>query len=92
MNYATKYDILTEVMSKQTHTFDVFTHDLYKRVFTWENTNKLFNNYFIASKTGITPSAGPCLVTLFKVASYECRGCLIDSKSVDIRWKEMATI
>jgi len=29
---------------------------------------------------------------VFKFGPYESKGCLIDSKSPEIRWKEMATI
>ena len=50
------------------------------------------NEYFIGSKTGITPSAGPCLATQFKYGPYESQGVLIDSKTLEIRWKEMSTI
>jgi len=31
----------------------------------------LLNQYFIAGKTGITASAGPCLVSHFKFGAYE---------------------
>jgi len=92
MNYAVKYVLLEEVMGKAKHTCNVYTFDLQRRDFWWENTNKLLNKYFMASKTGITPSAGPCLITVFRVGSYEARGCLIDCKTPEIRWKEMATI
>ena len=39
--------------------------------YKWENTNKLLNKHFISAKTGITPSAGPCLVSHFKCGPYE---------------------
>jgi D-alanyl-D-alanine carboxypeptidase len=92
MNYAVKYSVLDEVMGKATHKCEVYNYDLQKRYFWWENTNKLLSQYFTASKTGITPSAGPCLISVFKFGPYESRGCLIDSKNPEIRWKEMATI
>lgn len=31
-------------------------------------------------------------MSYFKFGDYESKGCLIDSKTTDIRWKEMATI
>jgi D-alanyl-D-alanine carboxypeptidase len=65
---------------------------LIPKKFVWENTNKLLNEYFIGSKTGITQGAGPCLVTQFQYGPYIGQGCLIDSKSLEIRWKEMSTI
>jgi len=70
----------------------VYSFDLIPRNFWWLNTNKLSNDYFVASKTGITPSAGPCLATHFKFGPYESYGVLINTKTNEIRWREMATI
>lgn len=79
-------------MGLREHECEVVTYDYYKRTYQWDNTNKLTNKYFIASKTGITPAAGPCLVSALRIGPYECKGCLIDCKSPEVRWKEMATI
>ena len=92
MNYAVKYDLLHEVMNKSKHKCEIYTYDLRRRHFYWENTNKLLNRHFVAAKTGITPSAGPCLISCFQFGEYQSLGCLIDCKSAEIRWKEMATI
>lgn len=92
MNYAMKYDIISEITNKSSHQCIVYSFDLLPRKFIWENTNKLLNEFFIGSKTGITPGAGPCLVTQFQYGAYSSQGCLIDSKTQDIRWKEMSTI
>jgi D-alanyl-D-alanine carboxypeptidase len=92
MNYAIKYDVLAEVMGKPVHRGELITGDFEKRFYKWENTNKLNNEYFVASKTGVTPKAGPCLVSVLRVGPYYGRGCLIDTKTPEIRWKEMATI
>ena len=87
-----KYDLIMEVSGKARHECDVYTWDLLTQHFHWENTNKLLNKYFIAAKTGITPSAGPCLVSHFKCGPYEAQGVLIDTKTTDCRWKEMSTL
>jgi hypothetical protein len=71
MNYAMKFDLIKEVTGKSSHTCTVMTWDHYPRKFFWENTNKLLNEYFKAAKTGITPSAGPCLVSHFECGSYQ---------------------
>lgn len=92
MYYAMKYDLIAEVSGKSRHQCEVYTWDLQVQHFHWENTNKLLGRHFIAAKTGITPSAGPCLVSHFKYGPYESQGVLIDSKTCDIRWKEMSTI
>jgi D-alanyl-D-alanine carboxypeptidase len=65
MNYAMKYDIIAEITNKATYQCLVYSFDLVPKKFQWDNTNKLLNEYFIGSKTGITPGAGPCLVTQF---------------------------
>lgn len=92
MTYALKYDVVQEIVQKKTHSCDIITSDFRKLRYTWENTNKLINKHFIGGKTGVTPSAGPCLVHHFKFGEYESTCCMIDSKSTDIRWKEMATL
>ena len=70
MNYAMKFDLIKEVTGKSSHTCTVMTWDHYPRKFFWENTNKLLNEYFKSAKTGITPSAGPCLVSHFECGPY----------------------
>ena len=92
MNYAMKYELFAEVCGISHHSTVVYTNELQKKNYYWENTNKLLNKYFIGGKTGITASAGPCLVSHFKFGSYESQGVIIDSKSADVRWKEMATL
>ena len=92
MYHATKYKLLREICGKKTHKCKVYTHDLTPKDFVWTNTNKLINDFFIASKTGITPSAGPCLVSFFKLGGYQSIGVLIDSKTEKVRWREMAAI
>ena len=81
MYYAMKYDVLREICGKPRYTCTVYTFDLQPRKFIWDNTNKLINDNFCASKTGITPSAGPCLVTQFSCGPYESQACLIDSQT-----------
>lgn len=40
-----------------------------KRILTWANTNKLLKlEMFCGIKTGMTPSAGPCLASCFQVS------------------------
>lgn len=87
-----KYQLIAETASKKVHSCKVYTFDLIEREFRWENTNKLINKTFMGSKTGITPSSGPCLVNNFKYGDYESQCCIIDSKTQEIRWKEMATL
>mmetsp|Transcript_13650 Transcript_13650/g.23238 ORF Transcript_13650/g.23238 Transcript_13650/m.23238 type:complete len:477 (-) Transcript_13650:223-1653(-) len=91
-NYALKYELIAQIVRKKNYKCTVYSFDLVPRVFYWENTNRLLNAHFIGGKTGITPSAGPCLASQFKFGPYESQGVLIDSKSLEIRWREMSTI
>ena len=56
----------------------------------WENTNKLLQiEGFQGVKTGITPSAGPCLTSLFAVsASEHLIITILKTKSCEMRFKE----
>jgi len=63
MNYAMKYDLIRDVCSKNKYKCYLYTFDLQPKEFYWENTNKLINQYFVGSKTGVTQTSGPCLVT-----------------------------
>lgn len=71
MNYAMKYELFAEVSGKSNYQAVLYTHELKPKNYYWENTNKLLNQYFVAGKTGITASAGPCLVSHFKFGAYE---------------------
>ena len=69
-NYALKYEMIAEVVSHHSHSCTLYTFDHLPRQFRWENTNKLLNKFFVGGKTGITPSAGPCLVNTFIFGPY----------------------
>lgn len=65
---------------------------------TWTNTNKLLDEGYLGVKTGITPSAGPCLSTCvdlrckkFGKAPKIVRLVVVtlNSASSDVRWAEM---
>ena len=46
MNYALKYDIIRQTMSKQIYRCNVYSFDLKTLKFWWPNTNKLKNDFF----------------------------------------------
>jgi D-alanyl-D-alanine carboxypeptidase len=50
------------------------------------------NSYFKGVKTGVTPTAGPCLSSYFEYLDFSIVACIMDSKTIDVRWKEMATL
>jgi D-alanyl-D-alanine carboxypeptidase len=54
------------------------------RIKTWENTNKMLELGFVGVKTGVTPTAGPCLCTAY--GNFVI--VLLNSRSMEDRWKE----
>ena len=63
-------------------------HRLYKRL-TWLNTNKLLSDQWIGVKTGVTHSAGPCLITCYKTeATHRLIIVLLSCASLEQRWAE----
>jgi len=56
---------------------------------TWENTNKfLFRDDCTGIKTGITPSAGPCLATSFKVGKRSLIFIVLNVANMERRFLE----
>jgi D-alanyl-D-alanine carboxypeptidase len=60
-----------------------------EKVFLWKNTNKLLSKGFNGLKTGITPSAGPCLATSIECPEFCLIIVILNSKSMEIRWAEI---
>lgn len=56
--------------------------------FEWKNTNKLLKKGYNGIKTGITQSAGPCLVTSIETEGSFLIFVLLNSKSMEQRWHE----
>lgn len=54
------------------------------KVRTWTNTNKMLDKGFVGVKTGVTPTAGPCLCTAY--GNFVIT--LLNSRSMDDRWRE----
>ncbi len=94
--YAMKYDLIREIVGKKQYTCTVINRYGEPVEFTWTNSNKLLNSYFSGVKTGITPSAGPCLCGSFSLVDqtleFSVIAVIMDSKNVDVRWRELATL
>lgn len=67
----------------------------------WQNTNKLLkiNKNFNGLKTGITPSAGPCLAASYqkmdpsdRKKGYHFVIILLASRSQDERWSDVLAL
>ena len=63
---------------------------LQQRTIFWRNTNKMLNYQgFVGVKTGITPAAGPCLVSMFDLTPRESIVIvLLKVKSMERRFEE----
>lgn len=60
-----------------------------RKTYKWYNTHLMLGQRGINGiKTGITPSAGPCLATSICYEGIELVVVIICTKSMDIRWSE----
>ena len=53
--------LFRDIVGKKNYSCRVLDYSENEKTFTWRNTNKLLGKGFNGTKTGITPSAGPCL-------------------------------
>jgi D-alanyl-D-alanine carboxypeptidase len=61
--------------------------------YEWENTNKMLGKKnWIGVKTGITRTAGPCLIAAARKEDVCLIMVLLHSRSMDIRWEEVSKI
>ena len=69
--YSMKHPILREIVAKTNFKCKIFNRTFsHQKEYSWDNTNKLLRvEGFIGVKTGVTPAAGPCLSSFFKVNS-----------------------
>ena len=57
--------------------------------YAWDNTNRLLDKGFNGVKTGITPTAGPCLAASIFKDEEQLVVIVLNSKSMDHRWIEV---
>lgn len=89
---AMKNKHLKDIVSRRYYECTVVSKEFNINLLQWFNSNKLINDYFIGIKTGTTPSAGPCLCGYFTYADFSVIVCLMNTKTVDSRWKDMAIL
>jgi D-alanyl-D-alanine carboxypeptidase len=83
-----RFSLFSEIVKKQKYSCtgqDLFGNN---KTFTWKNTNKLLAKGFNGLKTGITSSAGPCLVSNYKDDMVNLIIVVLSSKTPDHRWTE----
>eukprot|EP00826_Nyctotherus_ovalis_P050011 TRINITY_DN6088_c0_g1_i4.p1 TRINITY_DN6088_c0_g1~~TRINITY_DN6088_c0_g1_i4.p1 ORF type:complete len:316 (+),score=69.67 TRINITY_DN6088_c0_g1_i4:155-1102(+) len=85
---AMKCELFANIVRKQA--YECIGQDSYgcEKKFIWFNTNKLLTKGFSGLKTGITPSAGPCLLSSYVNEKVELMMILLSCKTPDHRWTE----
>ena len=58
-------------------------------LYQWQNTNKLLQHGYSGLKTGITPTAGPCLAASISKNDFKFIIVILNSRSMDQRWVEV---
>jgi D-alanyl-D-alanine carboxypeptidase len=53
------------------------------------NTNKLLESGYSGLKTGITPTAGPCLAAALIKDDFKFIIVVLNCKSIELRWTEV---
>jgi D-alanyl-D-alanine carboxypeptidase len=61
-----------------------------EKEYLWQNTNKMLGKSGCNGiKTGVTETAGPCLVTNLQLKAFLFIIVLLNSKTMDVRWDEV---
>ncbi len=85
---AMKLKLFREVVGTKTYTLKKGTNGN-RKTYKWFNTHLMLGQRGINGiKTGITPTAGPCLCTSINLDGIELIIVIIQTKSMDIRWPE----
>ncbi|KAL4500476.1 hypothetical protein ABPG72_003427 [Tetrahymena utriculariae] len=102
-NKSTSYDIgllsyylihdplIKQIMGQQIYNANIMNEELQLKnpPLTWKNTNKMLKKTgFLGLKTGITPSAGPCLASWYNHENINLIIILLGAKSLEERWAE----
>ena len=98
-NYSTAADIaklccvcmrneqFREVVKESEHTCRSTQYS--NHIYEWENTNFLLKQGYTGVKTGVTPTAGPCLAASTKKEGYHVVVVVLSCASMDSRWYEV---
>lgn len=89
-----KHDLLNEIVN--TKTFTVASRLNRNFTYDWKNTNNMLwqqdsMGTFSGIKTGVTPTAGPCLASCFKsrCGTYDFVIVVMNCKSREVRFTEI---
>mmetsp|Transcript_4539 Transcript_4539/g.6853 ORF Transcript_4539/g.6853 Transcript_4539/m.6853 type:complete len:337 (+) Transcript_4539:13-1023(+) len=90
---ALKSKLFAEICSTKSHTCHMLRpKEFTYRILTWQNTNKLLSMGFNGVKTGVTPSAGPCLCGSLKSGNKHLVLVILASRSMEKRWEDISSL
>ena len=84
---AMKIGLFAKIVCTKRHCCSIFNPNGIRKV-EWVNTNLLLDKGYCGVKTGITPAAGPCLCFCMERRKKKLIVVLLNSKTMDSRWKE----
>jgi D-alanyl-D-alanine carboxypeptidase len=86
---AMKLPVFKEIVGTKEYQCNILTAKGNINTVKWDNTNMMLNfDGFNGLKTGITPSAGPCLCSSYCKDNVELIIVLLNCRSIDKRWSE----
>jgi len=79
-----------EIVSKKSYIAIGYDSTGKEKEYFWQNTNKMLGKSGCNGiKTGVTETAGPCLVTNLQLKAFRFIVVLLNSKTMDTRWDEV---
>ena len=88
--HAMKLKAFRQIVVEQTR--ETRSQNFPGHIYKWENTNYLLKEGFDGIKTGITPTAGPCLAASIKKDDIHVAVIVLSCCSMDSRWYEVPKI
>ena len=76
-----------QVVKVSKHEYKSKVHE--GHTYVWENTNYLLKQGYTGIKTGVTPTAGPCLAASTRKDGYHVVVVVLSCCSMDSRWYEV---
>jgi len=86
---AMKEPYFFEIVNCKKHSCKGLDEKENEKLFSWRNTNKLLWKGFNGIKTGITPTAGPCLATSIEREGISLIVVVLNCKTLNQRWVEV---
>lgn len=88
--FAMKDMSFREIVSKKSYVAIGYDSTGKDKEYFWQNTNKMLGKSGCNGiKTGVTETAGPCLVTNLHLKAFNFIIVLLNSKTMDVRWEEV---